>query len=91
MCTVEDIRPGADGELNKKLLTQFVPADKKLSLFHSSPISPWGKRHEIVSFLFGNFAIEETSRKKLFFYGRLFHYEGNTRNSFPPPDLAILP
>ena len=54
MPTVEDIRAGADGELNKKLLTQFVPADKKLSLFHSSPISPWGKRHEIVSFLFGN-------------------------------------
>ena len=34
VCTAEDIRPGADGELNKKLLTQFVPADKKLSLFH---------------------------------------------------------
>ena len=43
--TVEDIKPGADGELNKKLLTQFVRADKKLSHFHSPAILP-GKQIE---------------------------------------------
>ena len=70
MCSVEYISPGADGELNKKLLTQFVPADKKLSLFPPTPISPWGKGQDIVPFSFdANFTMGKRKRNFSFLYG----------------------
>ena len=46
LCTVEDIRPGADGELNKKLLTQFVLQTRNCPFFPATPISPLLRRNK---------------------------------------------